>query len=706
VLVWQPYPQTYQEVVGTRRFVSREACEKGRANAAKESQSVADYMKASKADTSMQANRLGDCHCDRTTDPSSGVFLDTKARMNQLRVEQESAWTIRERLLGSELPTAGEYIRLLFGREPRLDRIFRETVPERLPQIAVRPPSGALRDTKKGGQSEPPPTNLTLAAIPPSGSGATLPTSTTGVTLALDAVSTSSDPHEEFATAAEFGRRFFEAGNFAASLTWFEKADSLVRDQPTVLYNTALVLVKLQRYDDAQRRIERCIALSPPANELQAVKALQLEVKFLIEFGRVKVEEDKYKTLFSRAKSLYEKSQRREALEAFRQAEQIYSDDPALYWNDGVIYEEDGAFEDARRSYNRYLQLDPSAGPQLQSHIIDLDREIGDMRTKLMCPICGAKLAAGARWCHHCWHGPYDVTNAAWNARACDLHAVVTRALQDVNGKTRISEPQSCLFGSRSLHDFLQYSPAIQTAARDARTAEGWSFTEGLLQSRRSAAGDELTMRQGEYLQAVVSLPIGEVFAYKGHKTGDGIWLLDAQPYSTGDQLFFVMRSFDTDGRVLREEVSYDSTVWRHAVSYVATYTYDGELLVGAQIKGGYDGYRVEGMPQVRWEAAMTRKFDSNARLLREELAVTSFQKTYMAKPQGKISDEVRRVYQNLKTHRPIDIRATGDVCGAAAPHIDEAIDLRPLFVVSPAIAVRLSPGDARLVVDYAYAEK
>ena len=141
-------------------------------------------------------------------------------------------------------------------------------------------------------------------------------------------------------------------------------------------------------------------------------------------------------------------------------------------------------------------------------------------------------------------------------------------------------------------------------------------------------------------------------------------------------------------------------------MSYVAMYTYDGESLVAAQIKGGYDGYRVEGFPQVRWETTLTRKFDSNARLLREELAVTSFQKTYMAKPQGKVSDEVRRVYQNLKTRRPLDIRATGDVCGAAAPHIDEAIDLRPLFLVSPAIAARLSPGDAHVTVEYAYADK
>ncbi len=192
VLVWQPYEQTYQEVAATRQFVSRGACEKGRADAAKESQSVADYMKLSKTDTSMQADRLGDCHCDRTTDPSSGVFLDAKARVNQLRTEQESAWAIRERLLASELPTAGEYIRLLFGREPRLDRVFRETVPARLPERTVPPATAVLLDTKIGGQGEAPPiaANLTLIEIPlpgtppPPSAADKMPPSTAASTLA------------------------------------------------------------------------------------------------------------------------------------------------------------------------------------------------------------------------------------------------------------------------------------------------------------------------------------------------------------------------------------------------------------------------------------------------------------------------------------------------------------------------------------------
>lgn len=175
MLVWQPSERTHKEVAATRQFVSREACDKWKADAAKESQSIADYMKSSKIDSSMQADRLGDCHCDRTTDPSSGVFLDAKARMTQLRTRQDAAWSLRERLLSKPLPPAGDYIRLLFGREPRLDRFFRESVPARLPEKAISPAAAVLLDTKIGAQSKTPPiaTNQSLVEVPLPGGAVT-----------------------------------------------------------------------------------------------------------------------------------------------------------------------------------------------------------------------------------------------------------------------------------------------------------------------------------------------------------------------------------------------------------------------------------------------------------------------------------------------------------------------------------------------------
>src|SRR5436190_10116085 len=97
--------------------------------------------------------------------------------------------------------------------------------------------------------------------------------------LSTSAWGQTADPREDFATAADFGHRFFEAGNYAAALTWFEKTESIIRDQPAILFNTALVLVKLQRYDEAQRRLDRYLLLYPQGQEIQQVKALQRELQ-------------------------------------------------------------------------------------------------------------------------------------------------------------------------------------------------------------------------------------------------------------------------------------------------------------------------------------------------------------------------------------------------------------------------------------------
>jgi tetratricopeptide (TPR) repeat protein len=517
---------------------------------------------------------------------------------------------------------------------------------------------------------------------------------------------------DDFTTAAEFGHRFFDDGDYAASLTWFEKAESIIRDQPVILYNTALVLVKLQRYDEAQQRLERYLLLYPQGQEIQRVKSLQLEVKFAVERAIRDRQITEYKTLFSRARALSDKNLRHEALDVFHQAEQIDTQlnahDSALYYNEAILNEEEGDLENALRLYKSYIQLDPANAPVIQARLIDLEREIGYTRTKLLCPFCGAILPAGARWCHHCWHGPYDVTSAAWNARACGAHVTATRSFQDANGKTRAAEPVDCAYPGASLRDYLQYSHDGAVAVHDARTAEGWSFAkEGLLEARHSSSGADLALQQGDYLQRVDNLRTGEVFAYQAHATTDGIWLLDVQPFSTGDQMFLINRTFDNDGRVQREEVTYESAACHHTVNTTAVYTYSGDAMTSAHFSGGYDGYRVEGFPQTRWEASLVRTLDAAGRLAREDISVTSFQKLWTGKPQGTVSDEVRRYYTSLKVRKPMDIRGSGDICAYnSGGFVEEAIDLRPFFVVSPATAVRLTKGDTRVVVDYAYAEK
>jgi hypothetical protein len=145
VSVWNIESHVFENISATRPFVSAAACDKARAEAMKQNALLADFVKTTKIDTSMQPNRFGDCHCDRTQDTSSATFVDAKARTIQLRAQQEAGWSLRERLLGQSVPGIAEYLNSLFGIAPETDHFFRETMPPRLPATtAVRAPATLL----------------------------------------------------------------------------------------------------------------------------------------------------------------------------------------------------------------------------------------------------------------------------------------------------------------------------------------------------------------------------------------------------------------------------------------------------------------------------------------------------------------------------------------------------------------------------------
>ncbi len=164
VLMWNPRERTYQEIAGRHRFVSLEACEKAKSEAAKENGSLAEFIKTS-VESSFQPAQFRECHCDRTTDRTSGVFLDTSARIAQMRMEDDAAWWIRERLLSSNAPRTGEFLGLLFEQQVRADRFLRKPLPSRLPESSTPPATAVLLDTRIGGATSAPPIAANLAFI-------------------------------------------------------------------------------------------------------------------------------------------------------------------------------------------------------------------------------------------------------------------------------------------------------------------------------------------------------------------------------------------------------------------------------------------------------------------------------------------------------------------------------------------------------------
>jgi hypothetical protein len=164
--VWNIESHTYDEVAVTRPFVSAAACEKARVQAVRENASFAEFIKTTKIDTSMMPNRFGNCHCDRTQDPSTPAFMNAKQRIVQLRAQQDAIWSLRERLLGQNVPGAGDRLNLLFARPAAADRFLRDTMPPRLPPTApVRAPV-TLIDSTIGSSSATPAIAASLSLVP------------------------------------------------------------------------------------------------------------------------------------------------------------------------------------------------------------------------------------------------------------------------------------------------------------------------------------------------------------------------------------------------------------------------------------------------------------------------------------------------------------------------------------------------------------
>lgn len=523
----------------------------------------------------------------------------------------------------------------------------------------------------------------------------------TGAATPVPAQVAAADPQEEFATAFDFGSRFFEAGNFSAALTFFENADAIVRDQPATLFNVALILARLERHDEAQQRVDRFAQLFPQSPHSEAVKRLQREIQFGVEVGKLERRNDEYRRLFNRALLLNDKGDRGEALDAFRQAEQLNADDPPLLFNMAALHEANGDLERAVALNKSYLATGPTNASEVDRTVFDLENEIVDKRTRRMCPFCGEKLAGGARWCHRCWHGPYE-TDGAHNARACGDGTTVTRTSIDVAGKVRSRETLACMYPAHSMSAFVEFGRQRQQAIWKLREAEGWTRAGGTLVSRARDGVSDLKLEQGSFLRAVELLPAGERLEFAAHQTTDGIWQLDREPYADGDQIFDKKYVYDAAGRIASERTTYESDRCRHVISTTTSYTHGDYGVTSALVRGGYDGAGAEGAPKVQWEATVSRQFDASGRLLKEEVVVGSFQKTWMTKPAGPIGTQVRTIYAGLKPKRVMDVRAIGDFCGQSeGERLGEPIDLRSLYTLSPALALRLDPGVSRVVVDY-----
>lgn len=509
---------------------------------------------------------------------------------------------------------------------------------------------------------------------------------------------------EEFAKAVFFAKRFAELGEYVSAQEQYAKADALKPDQPAVLYNLAVVLARGGRYSDAQVKVDRYLQLFPAGEEKANVARLQLELEFQRELQKKRAADQEYADLFNRAKFTYTSGELDEALKLFRRAEQVRPNDAASVYNQGVILEKQGGLVEAIERYRRYVELEDDLDRRaaIDERVFALQREVDDMRTKIVCSFCGHKLPAGAMWCERCWHGPYPIRSAVWGSRTCAEGASATRATYLSDDRFSGNEVLPCLWRQGTMAESLRYSAARQRAIQDARKAEGWTYEGDVLQGTR-----EVRYHQGpDYLEKVTSSTGGEILTYLAHAAGAGKWLLEREDLVIDSSRYVNQYTYDESGRIARVRVDYQNTgACNHLISMTADAAYDGDELMSVAIRGGYDGYAPEGAPKVEWQANAAYVYDDKGRVTREELTVPTVMKTYTQKPVGSLREEIGRLNAGMRVKRPVEsVRRTGDVCAAAgATLLSNAIDLRPFYALTPSLAMQLPNGVTRAAVTFTY---
>jgi tetratricopeptide (TPR) repeat protein len=510
-------------------------------------------------------------------------------------------------------------------------------------------------------------------------------------------------PSEDFVKALFFAKRFAGMRDYTAAYEQYAKADALQPDVPAVLYDMAVLLARSGRYSEAQAKVDRYNQLYPAGAEKPLVARLQLELEFQRELQKKRQTDEEYTSLYTRGRFLYGKGDLVAALKVFQDAEQQRPTDPAAVFNQAVVYEKQGDFAKAAERFHRYEELEPDADAKsaADQRLLGIESVIADMKTKIVCPFCGFRLAIGAIWCPHCWHGPYLTSQPVWSSRPCADGATATRATYYADSRFAKNESLPCLFTGTML-EALRYTPARQHQIQDARKAEGWTYNGDVIQGWR---GDVRYGQGADYLEKILSSASGDVLRFAAHKAGD-VWLLDSEEMIIDGQKYASRYIFDAQNRIAQQQVTYQNAGGcNDVITVTADAAYTNDALSALKFHGGYDGSVVEGSPRVDWDAAVAYSYDANARLTKEELAVTALTKTYNAKPVGAVREEIAKLYPSMRVRKPLEnVLATGDRCGIAGTQVlGNPIDLRPFYALSPNLTTVLGYGVTRATVSFTY---
>ncbi|HSN69312.1 MAG TPA: tetratricopeptide repeat protein [Thermoanaerobaculia bacterium] len=511
---------------------------------------------------------------------------------------------------------------------------------------------------------------------------------------------------DDFVSAASHGMKFFERGDMASAYEQFVAADAIYPNHPTVVYDMAVLLVRLGRLAEAQEKVDLYLSLHPDGPEIEQIKTLRSDIEFERKWQRQLQETQSYLELFNRAKFHYGRGEWAEALAHFQRAAEQKPGDPAAFYNQALALEKLGDYARAIEGLRRYQALasHPNEKARIDAKLFELEREIQEMRTMIVCPFCGHKLPEDAPWCPHCWKGPYLSAGTGWTARSCAKGASAIRTTAYGGGRLAQNEELPCLIAGASLREDLRYSRARQKAIRQAREAEGWKYEGENLVSPRDQEGRELRLVHGQYLEKLVSPASGDLLTFAARPGANGRWLLEQEEFILDGQKFRKRYEYDAEERIVRELVDYDSPACGHHIETEAAYVWEGGRVARADLRGGYTGFDVEGTPVVAWTGTVTSTVDASGRIDTERFVLGPYTKTFAKRPEAPFREIAEQVYSGVRAKKPIDLAKSGDFCAlSGGRRIGNQIDLRPFYTFFPNVAIVLPWGVTDVKTTFTY---
>jgi uncharacterized protein YqgV (UPF0045/DUF77 family) len=238
VQAYRAETKQFVELTGLNQYATQAACDRARELYATTNTRAVEYLRGVKE--KYEADRVGACHCDMTTDRASLSYVAESQRVTQLRILEEARLRLRERLLDSKQTSDSELVRALWNEPPvtpQLGAPKLATLPQSRPSVVLTAPE-ELKATRSietaksvvaamdlplidigAPAPEPPPEAIAEVAVPSGATGSQPVVPVEEVTVEapvetepapLETAIESTVPEDDLASAQETAERFVE----------------------------------------------------------------------------------------------------------------------------------------------------------------------------------------------------------------------------------------------------------------------------------------------------------------------------------------------------------------------------------------------------------------------------------------------------------------------------------------------------------------